>query len=160
MIKKFYSGLSKKVYIFYTIIYHYWRIKILKNFYDHCSRSHVSQLMSRCMNIQWRRMSTVRQESVLVMSAWTVDNCREQRSNGVDKHWRRDQLTRFVERRGHSGGVLQVVIVLMLLHVVNVPVYKANSAFHPLGVDYWVVSFNSWCYNCSFSRGALWRTTR
>ena len=31
---------------------------------------------------------------------------------------------------------------------------KANSAFHPHGVDKWVVSFISWCYNCSFSRGA------
>ena len=36
---------------------------------------------------------------------------------------------------------------------------KANSAFHPHGVDKWVVSFISWCYNCSFSRGAAWRTT-
>jgi len=33
---------------------------------------------------------------------------------------------------------------------------KANSAFHPHGVDKWVVSFIS----CSFSRGALWRTTQ
>ena len=37
--------------------------------------------------------------------------------------------------------------------------HKANSAFHPHGVDKWVVSFISWCYNCSFSRGAPWRTT-
>ena len=32
--------------------------------------------------------------------------------------------------------------------------HKANSAFHPHGVDKWVVSFISWCYNCSLSRGA------
>jgi len=32
--------------------------------------------------------------------------------------------------------------------------------FHPHGVDKWVVNFISWCYNCSFSRGALWRTMR
>jgi len=36
---------------------------------------------------------------------------------------------------------------------------KANSAFHPHGVNKWVVSFISWCYNCSFSRGVPWRTT-
>ena len=28
------------------------------------------------------------------------------------------------------------------------------------GVDKWVVSFISWCYNCSFSSGAPWWTTQ
>jgi len=42
---------------------------------------------------------------------------------------------------------------------VGQPTIKANSAFHRHGVDKYVVSFISWCYNCSFSRGAPLRTT-
>jgi len=45
------------------------------------------------------------------------------------------------------------VHAFLLLHLLFL-FYKANSAFHPHGVDKWVVSFSSWCYNCSFSRGA------
>jgi len=41
----------------------------------------------------------------------------------------------------------------------NIGLLFLNSAFHPHGVDKWVVSFISWRCNCSFSRGALWRTT-